>query len=69
MQKKRTADTGANRQSKGEKAGQEPTRPVATQVLCIPEVESSSIPATKKKGGPSEPEGRTIETSGDAGRR
>ncbi len=65
MQKKRTASPHGR--GKGEKAGQEPTRPVATLVLCIPEVESSCKPATKREGGPSEPEGRTIEACGDAG--
>ena len=38
-------------------------------VLCIPEVESSCIPANKREDGPSESEGRTIETCGDAGSR
>ena len=65
MQKKTTATNGG----KGEKAGQEPTRPVVTLVLCIPEAESSSKPANKREGGPPEPEGRTIEACGDAGRR
>ena len=57
MQKKTTACLVAG---KGEKVGQEPTRRVATRVLCIPDVESSCIPATE--GGPPELEGRTIET-------
>ena len=58
---------------KGEKVGQEPTRRVATYVLCTPEVESSRIPAKHRlrphedarvrEGGPSEPEGRTMEAS------
>ena len=48
---------------------------MATYVLCTPDVESSRIPAMflffergqGREGGPSESEGRTIETSGDAG--
>ena len=45
------------RKGKGEKAGQEPTRPAVTQVLCALEVASSCIPASE--GCPPKPEGRT----------
>lgn len=38
-------------------------------VLCTPGVESSCIPANKREGCPSEPEGRTIEDSGNAAPR
>ena len=48
-------------QGKGEKVGQEPTRPVVTQVLCALEVASSSIPASE--GCPPEPEGGTRVTA------
>lgn len=54
--------------------GQEPTRRMATCVLCTPDVESSRIPAMShdfigvcREGCPSELEGRTIEISGDTG--
>jgi len=50
---------------KGEKVRQELTRRVVTRVLCIPEAESSCIPANKREGDPPEPEGRTMETYGD----
>lgn len=66
MQKKTTA---TRQRGKGEKVGQEPTSLVATSGLCIPEVESSCIPANKREGCPSEPEGRTIEVGGDVGSR
>lgn len=48
-------------QGKGEKVGQEPTRPVVTQVLCALEVASSCIPASE--GCSPEPEGRTRVTT------
>lgn len=54
---------------KGEKVRQELTRPAAMSVLCTPGVESSCKPANKREDCPSEPEGRTIEDSGDVVRR